>query len=104
VELSTQGHAIYRYWMNNGKGWSILPWALWIRSGDRRYWENGEANSRHCMDVDTCHVRGWERDPNDFRLRGGQYHYSAIHWGYGPEVFHLLRGLGVPALRVVHDG
>jgi hypothetical protein len=86
-DWSEKGHAIYRYWMNHGKGWSILPWALWLRSGDRRYWENGEANSRHCMDVDTCHVRGWERDPNDFRLRGGQYHYSAIHWGYGPEVF-----------------
>lgn len=46
----------YRYWMNQGKGWSVLPWALWIRSGDRRYWENGEANGRHIMDVDTSHV------------------------------------------------
>ncbi len=81
------GTPIYRYWMNLGKGWSILPWVLWLRSGDREYFENGEANSRHCMDVDTCHVPDWERDPRDFRLRGGQYHYSAVHWGYGPEVF-----------------
>ncbi len=81
------GFAIYRYWMNHGKGWSILPWALWLRSGERQYWENGEANSRHCMDVDICHIPGWERDPNDYKLRGGQYHYSALHWGYGPQVF-----------------
>jgi hypothetical protein len=84
---SGSGVPIYRYWMNLGKGWSILPWALWLRSGERQYWENGEANSRHAMDVDMCHVPGWGRDPRDFRLRGGQYHYSALHWGYGPEVF-----------------
>jgi hypothetical protein len=78
-------YTIYRYWMNNGKGWSVLPWALWIRSGDRRYWENGEANSRHVMDVDTCHVPEWSYAP-DGKIRGGQYHYSALHWGYGPHV------------------
>ncbi|HRJ73687.1 MAG TPA: hypothetical protein PLS03_15800, partial [Terrimicrobiaceae bacterium] len=81
------GTPIYRYWMNLGKGWSVLPWVLWVRSGDRLYFENGEANSRHAMDVDTCHVPEWGRSPEDFRLRGGQYHYSALHWGYGPEVF-----------------
>jgi len=79
------GFTTYRYWMNHGKGWSILPWALWLRSGDRRYWEHGEANGRHCMDVDTCHVPEWEMAP-DGKIRGGQYHYSAIHWGYGPQV------------------
>jgi len=79
------GYSVYRYWMNHGKGWSILPWTLWLRSGDRRYWENGEANSRHAMDVDTCHVPEWRRAA-DGKIRGGQYHYSALHWGYGPEV------------------
>ena len=79
------GYTTYRYWMNHGKGWSILPWALWLRSGDRRYWEHGEANSRHCMDVDLCHVPEWEIAP-DGKIRGGQYHYSALHWGYGPQV------------------
>lgn len=86
-DWTLSGTPIYRYWMNLGKGWSVLPWVLWVRSGDRLYFENGEANSRHAMDVDTCHVPDWERSPGDFRLRGGQYHYSALHWGYGPEVF-----------------
>ncbi len=80
-----QGYTIYRYWMNNGKGWPVAPWALWLRSGDRRYWERGEANSRHIMDVDTCHAPEWTYAA-DGKIRGGQYHYSAIHWGYGPEV------------------
>jgi len=80
-----QGYSIYRYWMNNGKGWSATPWALWLRSGDRRYWDHGEANSRHVMDIDTCHAPEWTYAP-DGKIRGGQYHYSPIHWGYGPEV------------------
>jgi len=79
------GYTTYRYWMNHGKGWSILPWALWLRSGDRKYWENGEINSRHVMDVDTCHVPEW-KIAADGKIRGGQYHYSALHWGYGPQV------------------
>lgn len=79
------GYTTYRYWMNHGKGWSILPWALWLRSGDRKYWKNGEINSRHVMDVDTCHVPEW-KIAADGKVRGGQYHYSAIHWGYGPQV------------------
>ena len=79
------GYTCYRYWMNHGKGWSIAPWALWLRSGDRRYLENAEVNSRHCMDVDMCHVPEWERAP-DGKVRGGQNHYSALHWGYGPGI------------------
>ncbi|MHC4872788.1 MAG: exo-rhamnogalacturonan lyase family protein [Planctomycetota bacterium] len=84
---SKGGTPIYRYWMNCGKGWSVLPWSLWLRSGDRNYFENGEKNSRHVMDVDTCEIPGWDRSKTDWKLNGGQYHYSAIHWGYGPEVF-----------------
>ncbi len=66
-----------RYWMNNGKGWSLVPWLLWMRSGYRRYYENGEVNSRHVMDVDTCHVV----HPDEQKYLGGSY-------GYGPLHFH----------------
>ncbi len=82
--VGARGYTTYRYWMNHGKGWSIVPWALWLRSGDRRYWEHGEANSRHCMDIDMCHVPEWNRSA-DFKIRGGQYHYSALQMGYGPH-------------------
>lgn len=84
------GVPIYRFWMNHGKGWSIAPWALWIRSGDRRYWDKGEANSRHAMDVDMCHVNNVLRDTETYKVRGGQYHYSALHWGYGPQHFSFF--------------
>ncbi len=82
------GYAPYRYWMNNGKGWSVVPWALWLRSGDRAYFENAEANSRHVMDVDTCHVADWSKEgkQRDGKQIGGVYHYSALHWAYGPRI------------------
>jgi len=83
--VGPRGYTTYRYWMNHGKGWSITPWLLWLRSGDRRYWRHGEANSRHCMDIDICHVPEWRR-AKDFKIRGGQYHYSALQLGYGPSV------------------
>ena len=79
------GYTVYRYWMNNGKGWPIMPWILWMRSGARKYHENGEANARHLMDVDTCHVPEWERAA-DGKIRGGIYEYSAMHWSKGPPV------------------
>lgn len=86
VELG--GYTTYRYWMNNGKGWSVVPWALWIRSGDRDYYEKAEANSRHVMDIDTCHVDDCaeEGKPRDGKIKGGMYHYCALHWAYGPRI------------------
>lgn len=87
---TADGVPLYRYWMNHGKGWSIVPWALWLRSGDRRYWDHGEKNSRHCMDVDMCHVPNLKRDTETFKVLGGQYHYSALHWGYGPQHFSFF--------------
>ena len=32
-----------------------LWWTQFARTGDRRFFEFGEANARHHMDVDTCH-------------------------------------------------
>jgi hypothetical protein len=82
------GYTGYRYWMNNGKGWPAVPWVLWLRSGDRAYFEHGEANGRHIMDVDTCHVDDWSKDgkPRDGKVTGGIFHYCALHWAYGPRI------------------
>jgi hypothetical protein len=66
-----------RYWLNNGRGWSLTPWLLWMRSGDRRYLERGEAHSRHVMDVDTCHVT----NVPELKFTGGTYGYSLLHFG-----------------------
>lgn len=82
-------YVTYRYWMNQGKGYGIVPWLLFLRSGERQYLEFGECNSRHVMDVDTCHVPQTgqymdEPHASDFKMRGGCYSYSELHWSFGP--------------------
>lgn len=75
---STPGHFLAsRYWLNQGKGWSTVPWLLYLRSGDRKYLENGEAHARHLMDVDTCH----ETDLDLLKFKGGVLQYHPIHFG-----------------------
>ena len=72
------GHVpTYRYWLNQGKGWSTVPWLLYLRSGDRKYLENGEAHARHLMDVDTCHLT----DQALRKFTGGVSEYLFMHVG-----------------------
>jgi hypothetical protein len=66
-----------RYWLNNGKGWSLTPWLLWMRSGQRKYFEKGEAHARHVMDVDTCHAT----EVAELKFIGGASTYSLLHFG-----------------------
>jgi hypothetical protein len=84
------GQGSGRYWMNLGAGFSALPWVLWMRSGDRRYREFGEANARHVMDVDTQHVNRiltinplWGPHPvaTLAKFAGAQVAYALDHGG-----------------------
>lgn len=48
ADYTNRGHVVaYRYWLNHGKGWSPVPWLLYLRSGTRKYLETGEAYARH---------------------------------------------------------
>ncbi|MHC4872706.1 MAG: exo-rhamnogalacturonan lyase family protein [Planctomycetota bacterium] len=90
--FTPNGFPIYRYWMGNGKGWSTLPFALWIRSGNRKYMENAEAHSRYQMDVTICHVRDKYWSKIDGKFRGGQYSYCSYQLGRGPRIFGIFNG------------
>lgn len=73
----------YRYWMNTGTGYPVLPWMLWMRSGWRAYRDFAEANVRHVMDVDTAHVSRWVESVNPkLKLRGAQAQYDARHGAF----------------------
>lgn len=85
------GQGSGRYWMNLGSGFSALPWVLWMRSGERRYREFGEANARHVMDVDTQHVDriltidpAWGPAPvaTLVKFAGAQASYGLDHGGF----------------------
>lgn len=72
------GSPTYRYWMSNGRGWTLIPWMLWMRSGERKYVEFAEANARHAMDLDMCHVPEWDNTA-DGKLRGAMGCYGPLH-------------------------
>ncbi len=74
-----------RYWMNSGKGFSSLPWLLYLRSGARKYLEFAEAHARHVMDVDTCHVT----NESELKFRGGMSVYSPLHFGAHTYPIHF---------------
>ncbi|MAG31609.1 MAG: hypothetical protein CL908_12045 [Deltaproteobacteria bacterium] len=74
-----------RYWMNSGKGFSSLPWLLYIRSGARKYLEFAETNARHVMDVDTCHVT----NESELKFKGGMPMFSPLHFGAHTYPIHF---------------
>jgi hypothetical protein len=74
-----------RYWMNHGKGWGVVPWMLWMRSGERKYIEKAEAHSRHAMDVATGHVDDFKQAKH----KGGTYAYEPIHFGQANFPAHI---------------
>lgn len=77
------GYKKKRFWLNNGKGWSTIPWLLWLRSGDRRYREKAEAHARHVMDVDIGHVSFLGEN----KFRGAMTQYAPVHQHYGGALF-----------------
>jgi len=84
-------------WLRNGRwGWfnneamGLVPGCLmqYLRTGDYKYFELGENNALHIMDVDTVH---YNTVANDKRLRrkidddysqvGSTHRHNAAHWG-----------------------
>lgn len=75
-----------RYWKHHGKGWSPVPWLLYLRSGERKYIENAEMHGRHLMDVDTCHV---DYAP-EYKWKGATTGYLApYHFGDAPMISRI---------------
>ena len=80
-------------WKSQGRwGWCNSEWdprhAIWIqyqRTGDPRYFELGEAMTRHSADVDTCH---W----HPFRpyVVGGCYRHGVDHFSDEPCASHTF--------------
>ena len=80
-------------WKFTGRwGWCNSEWdprhGVWIqylRTGDARYFQLGEAMTRHSMDVDTCH-------DHPFRpyMVGGCFRHSVDHFGDEPCASHTF--------------
>ena len=94
-------------WKSRGRwGWCNSEWdprhAVWIqyvRTGDPRYFELGEAMTRHSMDVDTCH---W----HPFRpyMVGGCYRHGVGHFGDEPCASHTFIDNWIDYYYLTGDG
>ncbi|MCZ6675873.1 MAG: glycoside hydrolase family 127 protein [Candidatus Poribacteria bacterium] len=60
-------------------------WIQYLRTGDSRYFQLGEAMTRHSVDVDTCHF-------HPFRpyMVGGCFRHSVDHFGDEPCASHTF--------------
>ena len=94
-------------WKSRGRwGWCNSEWdprhAVWIqylRTGDARYFELGEAMTRHSMDVDTCH---W----HPFRpyMVGGCFRHGVGHFGDEPCASHTFIDNWIDYYYLTGDG
>jgi len=78
------GYTGYRREYDLGYGNPIVPWKLFLRSGDARYYRYGIAFSRHCMDA---HAHHWT-NPRLKKQIGwtiadhGSWVYDTVHASY----------------------
>ena len=80
-------------WRFRGRwGWCNSEWdprhGVWIeylRTGDRRIFDLGEAMTRHSVDVDTCHWHGYRP-----YFVGGCFRHSVDHFGDEPCASHTF--------------
>jgi len=84
-------------WYRDGRhGWhnaSVMGLNLgsflqFLRTGKYKYFEFGEDNTRHVMDIDTCHYNTVANDkrlkrriPDDYSKVGSMHRHNADHWG-----------------------
>jgi len=73
----------WRTWDCGGYNWPAIPWMMFYRTGDRRYYEEGVRNARHVMDVDCCHHAPLKA-PAHAKGLGFMHSYSTLHWLWGP--------------------
>ena len=94
-------------WKSQGRwGWCNSEWdprhAVWIqyiRTGDPRFFELGEAMTRHSVDVDTCH---W----HPFRpyMVGGCYRHGVDHFSDEPCASHTFIDNWIDCYYLTGDG
>ena len=70
----------WRHWASRFYGFPVLPYIMFVRTGDPKYLAFGLDNSKHVMDIDMCHVAnlkygdyGKRCPKKPGKRRGGRY-------------------------------
>ena len=78
---------VYRTWRALHHGAPRVPWLLYVRSGDPKYYRHARRNARHVMDVDVCHFSRPEYEKLRWpqgKIVGALNDYKGIvHWHAG---------------------
>ena len=64
-------NSIYRWMDNLQYDQQLIPWLLWMRGGDRRFFEDAQIVSNHAMDVSTNHYTTRGYPPGNCATAGG---------------------------------
>lgn len=77
----------YRCWRAMHHGAPRVPWLLYVRSGDPKYYRHGVRNARHVMDVDICHHTEPQLEDLEWplgKIVGALNDYKGlVHWHAG---------------------
>ncbi|MEI8247345.1 MAG: hypothetical protein WCI51_16045 [Lentisphaerota bacterium] len=77
----------YRCWRGYHHCSGTVPWMLYIRSGDPKYFRWAVANARHLMDIDMCNWTTPEYEKLEYphgKIKGGLNDYKGLsHWHSG---------------------
>ena len=81
----------YRCWRALHHGAPRVPWLLYVRSGDPKYYRHAVRNARHVMDVDICHHTTPALEKLDYplgKIVGALNDYKGlVHWHSGNRLF-----------------
>ena len=78
---------VCRVWRNTHHGCCRVPWLLYVRSGDPKYFRYAVRNTRHVLDQDFCHWTSDEFEGLEYprgKVKGALNDYKGIvHWHSG---------------------
>lgn len=94
VRWSKHGDYTYYRWMDNGQyDQQVIPWMLFMRGGDRRFFDDGEITSRYCMDLCINHYNTRDSPTGYVATCGGSMpfpNFAFMRWNLKGQKLHFL--------------
>lgn len=78
----------WRCWGSRFYGHPVMPWVQFLRSGDRRFLDWAEDNTRHVMDIDMAHLTDETLKPYP-RQAGGRHGGNSCILHYAADMYPL---------------
>ena len=94
VRWSKHSDETYYRWMDNVQyDQQLIPWLLFMRGGDRRWFEDGEITSRYAMDMNVNHFNTRGTPPGYMATCGGALpfpNFTFVNYNMKGQKLHFL--------------